>query len=62
MSAWWKEWAERIAVVLAEHWTRSRGEPGREPVEPVATPDPLRPRTDSFGRADDERPEDEIGE
>ena len=28
MSQWWLIWAQRIAVVLAEVWTRSRPTPG----------------------------------
>ena len=28
MSDWWTKWAERIALVLASLWTRSRSESG----------------------------------
>ena len=30
MSNWWTQWAERIALVLAELWTRSRSEDAGE--------------------------------
>ncbi len=61
MSHWWLKWAERIAVVLAELWIRSKsGSTGpagddantrAEPQEPSTNPNP----TDAPSRADEQQ-------
>lgn len=42
MSNWWLQWAERIALVLAEEWLRSKLVRGQEPLrsDPHPNPDP----------------------
>ena len=49
MPNWWMQWAERIALVLAELWTRSRSDdaggagPGAAPPDHPANPSPDAP-------------------
>lgn len=57
MPNWWQQWAERIALILAEWWVRSRGgSPGSAPPDGRAgdTPDaPRPPAPDANAPSDD---------